>query len=151
MGKWRAKAQKHTSQHGTQTCAHTRANCVTWWQSQYFSPHGVVVMRRPFSRSLDARRSLAMEHDDVLIPTDILRTPPNITWWLTLWPWTALRQIWGFIMWRYHGNAPLAIKHVVAVTPMDTVRSFLSQLKGKLSKLVSFPQKPLPWQHIPRR
>jgi len=66
---------------------------------------------------------LEIWHDDVITPTDRLRTPPNITWWLTLKPWTALHQIWCYVMWCYYGNASLAITHDVAVTPMDTVRS----------------------------
>ena len=38
-------------------------------------------------------------------------------------PSTALCQLWGVIICRFHGNASLAMKHDVALTPMDTVRS----------------------------
>ena len=87
-----------------------------------------------------------MEHDDV-----------TLTGLVTMQPSTHLSVLWGVIKCRCHGDRPLAMKHDVAVSPMETVRSspklslyITGPALNSSTSIMGFLQMPLPWQHNAR-
>ena len=50
-------------------------------------------------------RPLTMKHDVAISPMDTVRLPPNFAFISPVQPSTAPRQLWGFIICRFHGNA----------------------------------------------
>ena len=87
----------------------------------------------------------------------MFQTAQNFIGLVTMQPSTHLSVVWGVIKCRCHGDRPLAMKHDVAVSPMDTVQSSPNLhlyitgpcLNSSTPNLKSHHM-PFPWKRIPR-